>query len=65
MTKENLEWKKDLKSLTDIVEDINQKMNHIVEQTKQIYFALSCLDDIRKYRTNSDYNGYANEENGD
>ena len=54
-------WKKDFKSLKETVEDISQKMNHIVDQTRQIYFALSCLDDLRKYTDSEKESGYHNE----
>ena len=60
MTKVNQGWKKDLKSLTGIVEDISQKINHIVEQTGQIYFALTCLDDLKKYTSEEKGSGYYN-----
>lgn len=63
-TKKYQDWKKDLRSLTDIVGDISQKINHIVEQTGQIYFALSCLDDIRKYASGSNDKQTDNGNNG-
>ncbi|MFA5859811.1 MAG: hypothetical protein WC955_12185 [Elusimicrobiota bacterium] len=57
MTNKYQGWKKNLKTLCDECTDINHKLTHIIEQTRQIYHVLSCLDDWRGYNTGktSDY----------
>jgi hypothetical protein len=58
-TKKYQDWEKNLKELNNTCADINEKISHIIEQTREIYFALSSLDSIGQY-SNKESDSYCN-----
>jgi len=50
--KTNKKCKKDIEYLANLINDINQKMSHIIDQLSDMYAAIDVIDDFMKYSRN-------------